>query len=73
MDLGIEGKRAIVCGGSSGLGRAIARALSLEGVDVTIVARDEAKLAATVDAIQAESGNPVQGLSVDLAVPTERT
>ena len=72
MDLGIDSKRAIVCGGSSGLGRAIALALSREGADVTIVARDEAKLADTATAIQAVSGRDVQTQSVDLSRPAER-
>lgn len=44
MDLGIRGKRAIVCGASKGLGRACAMSLAAEGVDVTLVARPEAPL-----------------------------
>ena len=39
MDLGLEGKRAIVTGGSLGIGKAIARELAREGADVAIVAR----------------------------------
>ena len=39
MDLGLQGKRAIVTGGSLGIGKAIARELAREGVDVAIVAR----------------------------------
>jgi NADP-dependent 3-hydroxy acid dehydrogenase YdfG len=39
MDLGLEGKRAIATGGSRGIGKAIARELAREGVDVAIVAR----------------------------------
>ena len=39
MDLGLKGKRAIVTGGSLGIGKAIARELAREGVDVAIVAR----------------------------------
>ncbi|HTO12491.1 MAG TPA: SDR family NAD(P)-dependent oxidoreductase, partial [Candidatus Binatia bacterium] len=39
MDLGLSGKRAIVTGGSLGIGKAIARELAREGVDVAIVAR----------------------------------
>ena len=44
MDLGIAGKRALVCGGSRGLGFGCATALARDGVEVTIVARDAAKL-----------------------------
>lgn len=39
MDLGIAGRRALVCGGSKGLGRAAALALAREGVEVMLVAR----------------------------------
>ncbi len=47
MDLELEGKTAIVTGGSKGIGKAIARALAGEGVDVAIVARTRATLEAT--------------------------
>lgn len=40
MDLGINGKTALVCGASAGLGRGCAEALLAEGVHVTVVARD---------------------------------
>ena len=46
MDLGIAGKKALVCGASTGLGYACAQALVREGVDVLIVARTEAPLLA---------------------------
>lgn len=52
MDLGISGKRAIICASSKGLGRACAEALAHEGVDVTINGRDADSLAATADAIR---------------------
>ncbi len=45
MDLGISGRRALVCGASRGLGFACAEALAAEGVAVTLVARDGAALA----------------------------
>ncbi|EFC82664.1 SDR family NAD(P)-dependent oxidoreductase [Parafrankia sp. EUN1f] len=47
MDLGLDGRRAIVTGGSRGIGRAIAAALVAEGVQVVIAARDEERLKAT--------------------------
>src|SRR2546430_13537637 len=43
MDLGLRGKHAIVTGGSLGIGKAIARELAREGVDVAIVARTKAR------------------------------
>ena len=46
MDLGIAGKKALVCGASAGLGYACAQALVREGVDVLIVARTEGPLLA---------------------------
>ena len=39
MDLGIRGRKALLCGASRGLGKAAAMAVAKEGVDVTIVAR----------------------------------
>ena len=39
MDLGIAGRRALVCAASKGLGRGCAEALAREGVEVTILAR----------------------------------
>ena len=44
MDLGIHGKKALVCGASSGLGHACAQALVQEGVHVVIVARTQGPL-----------------------------
>ncbi|HYC65431.1 MAG TPA: 3-oxoacyl-ACP reductase, partial [Reyranellaceae bacterium] len=39
MDLGLRGRKAIVCAASRGLGKAAAASLAREGVDLTIVAR----------------------------------
>jgi len=46
MDLGLQGKRALVTGGSLGIGKAIALELAREGVDVAIVARTKDRLEA---------------------------
>ena len=49
MDLQLDGKRALVTGGSRGIGKAIARALASEGVRVAIAARDAARLQDAAD------------------------
>lgn len=49
MDLGLHGKVALVAGGSSGLGLAVARELAAEGARVSIGARDSERLAAALD------------------------
>jgi NAD(P)-dependent dehydrogenase (short-subunit alcohol dehydrogenase family) len=48
MDLGLKGKRAIVAGGTRGIGRAIANLLAAEGCDVGLCARDAAQVEAAV-------------------------
>ena len=44
MDLNLEGKRAVVCGSTQGIGKASAIELALLGASVTLIARNEAKL-----------------------------
>lgn len=56
MDLGLQGKWALVCGASRGLGWGCARALALEGVNVLMVARRADVLQSAADAIRAEGG-----------------
>jgi NAD(P)-dependent dehydrogenase (short-subunit alcohol dehydrogenase family) len=55
MDLGLHDKHAIVTGGSRGIGKAIARELAREGVDVAIMARNKADLEATARELAAET------------------
>ena len=69
MDLGIQGRQAIVCASSRGLGRACAEALAREGVHVTLNGRDPAALKETVDAIAAAHGVQAQGVAGDIAEP----
>ena len=66
MDLGIAGKRALVCAASKGLGRGCAEALADAGVDVTIVARTEDTLRRTADEIGARTGRPVHWVALDI-------
>lgn len=65
MDLQLTGKRALVTGGSKGIGRAIARQLALEGVDVVIAARNAGELDSAGHALAVESGGRIIGLTVD--------
>jgi NAD(P)-dependent dehydrogenase (short-subunit alcohol dehydrogenase family) len=65
MDLELTGKRALVTGGSRGIGRAIARQLALEGARVVIAARDQARLDDVSIALATETGAEVHGFSVD--------
>jgi 3-oxoacyl-[acyl-carrier protein] reductase len=55
MDLGIKGRKAIVCAASQGLGKACALALAREGVDVLINARNAEALAETADEIRRQA------------------
>ncbi len=75
MDLGIRGRKALVCGASKGLGRACAEALLREGVHVTLVARGQPALDEAVAAMQdmaAASGGSVQGVACDITTPDGR-
>ncbi|MFE6702681.1 SDR family NAD(P)-dependent oxidoreductase [Streptomyces sp. NPDC057718] len=64
----LEGRVAVVTGGSSGIGRAITGALARAGASVVVVARREAELRATVDELTAE-GCRAAWVSADLSTP----
>ncbi len=66
MDLGLRGKHAIVTGGSLGIGKAIARELAREGVDVGIVARNKERLEETARELSRETGQRVIALPADV-------
>lgn len=66
MDLGLNGKSAIVTGGSRGVGRAIAASLLREGARVMLVARDAARLEATRAELAQHSGGEVRCVAADL-------
>lgn len=72
MNLGLNGRAAIVCAASRGLGRACALALAAEGVAVTITSRDRDVLARTADDIAAATGSPVQTVAGDITTSQGR-
>src|SRR5580693_6149057 len=69
MDLGISGRKAIVCASSRGLGRACAMALAQAGCEVVVNGRDETRLAATAEEIRAKTGSKVIAVTADVADP----
>ena len=72
MDLGIQGRTAIVNAASKGLGKASAMALAREGVNLVITARSEDVLAATAEEIRGETGVEVTAVAADVATPEGR-
>ena len=69
MDLGIAGRKAIVCASSRGLGRACALALAQAGCDVVVNGRDGKALAATAAELKATSRRQVIAVEGDVATP----
>src|SRR6185437_4067737 len=67
MDLGLDGKVALVAASSKGLGRASALVLAREGVRVTICARTDADLKAAAGIIRQETGAEVLAVPADLS------
>ena len=72
MDLGIAGRKAIVCASSRGLGRACATSLAGEGVAVTINGRDQTVLDAAAVAIREMSGSEVTAVAADVTTEEGR-
>ncbi|MBS0643209.1 MAG: SDR family oxidoreductase [Proteobacteria bacterium] len=66
MDLGLKGKKAIVCAASKGLGRACAISLAREGVDLVITARTAADLEKTAEEIRQMTGVNVTAVPGDI-------
>ena len=73
MNLGLGGRRAIVCAASRGLGYACALALAREGVELVITGRDGAALEQAAAAIRAETGATVRTAAGDITTPAGRS
>ena len=69
MDLGIKGRKAIVCASSRGLGRGCAVALAQAGVDLVLNGRDPVALAATAEDIRKTYGVNVTEIEGDVSLP----
>jgi 3-oxoacyl-[acyl-carrier protein] reductase len=67
MDLGIEGRVALVGGSSRGLGRAVADALAAEGCDLVLCAREPESLERARAEVAAASGRRIEAVAADLA------
>lgn len=72
MDLGLKGRKAIVCAASKGLGRGCAEKLAEAGVDLTICARTKETLEATADAIRASNNVNVTAIACDITTDAGR-
>jgi len=66
MDLGLKGKKAVITGGSKGIGRAIADGFAAEGADVALCARNEKDVTAAVTALKGK-GVKASGRALDVA------
>jgi len=71
MDLGLNGKIALVTGGSAGIGKEIARVLAEEGCSVAICARRQGPLDEAAREIRGNTGREVLALAADLTKPED--
>lgn len=69
MDLGLDGARAVVTGGSKGMGRAVAEVLAADGVSVAVMARGQVAIDACVDALHESGSSDSFGVATDFADP----
>jgi len=67
MDLELKGKRAVITGGSIGIGLAVAQALAAEGVEVAILARDAERVRREAEALAKAYGVRSLGISADMS------
>ncbi|EID13472.1 short-chain type dehydrogenase/reductase [Mycobacterium xenopi RIVM700367] len=67
MDLGLAGSKAVVTGGSKGMGLAIAETLASEGASVAVMARNKIALDAAVESLKAAGAPDAVAISVDMS------
>src|SRR3954469_18303984 len=72
LDLGITGRKAIVCAASKGLGRACAMALGRAGVELVITARTKETLDQTAEEVRKETGAKVSAVAGDSSTAAGR-
>lgn len=72
LDLKIEGREALVCGSSAGLGRACARALARAGARVTLNGRSEERLKAAAEDLAKDTGATIRYAVGDVTTPAGR-
>ena len=71
MDLGLQGKVAVVTGGSEGIGKATAASMAIEGASLVIAARRADVLNAAADEIRFETGGTVTAIPTDVMDPAQ--
>jgi NAD(P)-dependent dehydrogenase (short-subunit alcohol dehydrogenase family) len=72
MDLGLSGRKALITGGSKGIGYAIASALAAEGCDIVLAARSKDELDAAASSLRKRSKADVQTFAVDTSNASQR-
>lgn len=72
MDLGLSGRKAIVCASTSGLGLACATALAAEGATVVINGRDESRLKEAAESLGAVGTGDIVSVQADITTPEGR-
>jgi 3-oxoacyl-[acyl-carrier protein] reductase len=70
MNVRLDGRRALVCGSSQGIGLATAQALAAQGASVTLLARDPNKLAGALASLPSNGAQLHNSLSADFSEPT---
>ncbi len=71
MDLSLTGRRAVVCGSSQGIGRAIAVELAALGADITLIARNPERLEAVARELATDSGQKHEMIVADFIDPNQ--